>query len=69
MLRTIVGTGMVEVPQRRSIASVQKGVSSGGYLFGEEIEAQVYVLEHMGLVLTDWEKSQGNWMFVPEPME
>ena len=66
---TIVGSGMVEVPQRRSIASVQKGVSAGGYLFGEEIEAQVYVLAHMGLVLTDWEKSQGNWLFVSEPME
>ena len=68
-VETIVGTGMVEIPQRRSIASVQKGVSAGGYLFGAEIEAQVYVLAQMGLVLTDWEKSQGNWLFVPEPME
>ncbi|MAA77815.1 MAG: hypothetical protein CL916_01035 [Deltaproteobacteria bacterium] len=64
-----VGSGMIEIPQRRTIASIQKGVFAGGYLFGEEIEAQIYVLDKMGLVLTDWEKYQGNWMFVPEPME
>ena len=66
---SLYGIGMVEIPQRRTLASIQKGVFAGGYLFGEEIEAEIYVLEHMGLILTDWEKNQGNWMFVPEPTE
>ena len=65
----ISGSGIIEIPQRRSIASIQKGVFAGGYLFGEQIEAQIYVAEQMGLILTDWERHQGNWMFVPEPME
>lgn len=65
----LIAEGIMEIPQRRSIASIQKGVFGGGYLFGEEIEAQVYVLDEMRLVLTDWEKNQGNWMFAPLPME
>lgn len=66
---TIFGTGMIEIPARRSIASITKGVFAGGYLFGEEIEAEIYVLDQMKLILTDWEKNQGNWMFAPAPME
>ena len=66
---SLQGAGVLEIPQRRSIASIEQGVFGGGYLFGGEIEAQVYVLDDMKLVLTDWEKSQGNWMFSPLPME
>jgi hypothetical protein len=65
----IVGSGVLEVPVRRSIAYVDSGVFGGGYLFGNEIRAQIFVNKDMRLVLTDWEKNQGNWMFAPVPME
>ena len=66
---TITGSGVLEIPDRRRVRRIVSGTFVEGYLFGENIEAEIFVNHNMRLVLSDWEPVHGTWMFASEPME
>ena len=63
----LTGSGTLEIPDRRNIISVRSGVFCDGYVFGSDIDVDVFVLGKQDIFLSDWEPLHGNWGFTSFP--
>ena len=58
----VQGSGTMQLPKGARVISIDGGVFSGGYVFGEDFTV-VYTLGGESILLSDWEPLQGNWLF------
>lgn len=59
----ISGHGLVSLPDRGFVVSVEGGVAQDGYISGSQVSAIVRRSTAEDLLVTDWESNHGNWLF------